>query len=120
MMAKQKELPPKYQVWIDAQKRFRLSDVQIQMARELGMNPKKFGKLANHDQEPWKQPLPDFIESLYRKRFQRDRPEKVRSIQQVVGDKRKKQAGRQARKQQEQGSPETNSGGGEGTTEVPF
>jgi len=24
------------------------------MARELGLNPKKFGKLANYRQEPWK------------------------------------------------------------------
>jgi len=30
------------------------------MARELGMNPKKFGGLANHDQESWKSPLPQF------------------------------------------------------------
>ena len=31
------------------------------MARELGLNPKKFGGLANHRQEPWKLPLPEFI-----------------------------------------------------------
>ena len=31
------------------------------MARELGMNPYKLGKLANHRQEPWKLTLPDFI-----------------------------------------------------------
>ncbi len=51
-MAKQKGLSLKYQVWIDARKRFHLSHVHVQMARELGMNPKKFGKLANHRQEP--------------------------------------------------------------------
>jgi hypothetical protein len=28
----------------------------MQMARELGLNPKKIGKLDNHDQEPWKLP----------------------------------------------------------------
>jgi hypothetical protein len=33
---------------------YHLSDTQIQMARELGMNPEKLGKLDNHDQEPWK------------------------------------------------------------------
>ncbi len=64
-MAKKKKIPVKDQMWIDARKQFRLSDVHIQMARELGMNPKKFGKLANHKQEPWKLPLPDFIEELY-------------------------------------------------------
>ena len=31
------------------------------------MNPKKFGKLDNHDQEPWKLPLGQFVEECYRK-----------------------------------------------------
>ena len=35
------------------------------MARELGMNPKKFGSIANHKHEKWKAPLPEFIEGLY-------------------------------------------------------
>lgn len=42
----------KFQIWIEAKKKYRLTDVQIQMARELGMNPKKFGGLANHKQVP--------------------------------------------------------------------
>lgn len=33
------------------------------------MNPKKFGSLANHNQEPWQRPLPRFIEHLYLKHF---------------------------------------------------
>lgn len=66
------------------------------------MNPKKFGKLANHKQEPWKEPLPEFIESLYRKRFKKDRPESVRSVEQMVKEKERKQAERKVRKQQEQ------------------
>ncbi len=36
--------------WIEAKKKYHLSDTQIQMARELGMNPQKFGSLANHKQ----------------------------------------------------------------------
>jgi hypothetical protein len=97
-MAKQKQLSPKYQVWVDARKRHKLSHAHIQMARELGMNPKNFGNLDNHKQEPWKAPLPIFIEDLYYKRFGKDRPEKVRSIEQVVKDKKKKQPGRKQRK----------------------
>jgi hypothetical protein len=31
-----------------------LSHEHVQMARELGMNPKKLEKLDNHHQEPWK------------------------------------------------------------------
>ena len=63
--------------WAEAQKRFHLSDLHIQMARELGLNPKKFGGLANHRQEPWKLPLPEFIAECYQKRFHRERPAKV-------------------------------------------
>lgn len=51
------------------------------MARELGLNPRKLGKLDNHGQEPWKQPLPQFIEHLYGKRFGRDRPEVVTPVE---------------------------------------
>ena len=65
----------KNQEWIEAKKMFHLSDTHIQMARELGMNPKKFGSLANHKQEKWKAPLSEFIEELYYKRFKRERPE---------------------------------------------
>lgn len=39
------------------------------MARELGLNPEKLGGLANHRQEPWKMPLPEYIEHLNLKRF---------------------------------------------------
>ncbi len=65
------------QAWIKAKKKYHLSDKHIQMARELGMNPKKFGGLANHRQEKWKAPLPVFIEDLYCKRFKKERPDKV-------------------------------------------
>ena len=46
--------------WLVAQKRHRLSDRQVQMARELGLNPDKLGKIDNHRQEVWKTPLPQF------------------------------------------------------------
>jgi hypothetical protein len=59
--------------WVEAKKRHGLTDVQVQMARELGMNPKKLGKIDNHKQEPWKLPLPQFIERLYFKRFKREK-----------------------------------------------
>ncbi|MEK9179713.1 MAG: hypothetical protein AAB893_04575 [Patescibacteria group bacterium] len=97
-MAK-KKTPEKHQIWIDARKRFHLSDAQIQMARELGMNPKKFGKLANHKQEPWKAPLPDFIESIYFKRFGKRQPDQVRSIEQLIKAQDKKKAAHRVAKQ---------------------
>ncbi|MGH9969301.1 MAG: hypothetical protein ACREBG_16090 [Pyrinomonadaceae bacterium] len=74
-------IPQDLQVWIDARKKFHLSDAHIQMARELGMNPKKFGGLANHRQERWKMPLPQFIEYLFLKSFGKRRPDRVVSIE---------------------------------------
>ena len=44
------------------------------------MNPKKFGKLANEKQEPWKSPLPVFIEECYFERFRRNKPEVVNPL----------------------------------------
>ena len=83
-MAKKKKPNPKMQAWIDARKRHRLSHAQVQMARELGMNPKKLGKLDNHDQEPWKMPLRQYIGHLYFKRFGKERPDVVLSIEEKV------------------------------------
>jgi hypothetical protein len=93
-----KDVPKKLKVWIEARKRFHLSHAQVQMARELGLNPKKFGKLANHKQEPWKMPLPLFIEHLYRKQFGRERPEAVMSIEDKTREKRRQKLARKAEK----------------------
>src|SRR6266542_6168983 len=85
----------KLQPWIDARTRHRLSHAHVQMARELAMNPRKLGKLDNHRQEPWKLPLPEFIEALYEKRFGRRRPENVVSIEDLARENaRKKEARR--------------------------
>ena len=56
------------------------------MARELGLNPRKFDNLANTKQEPWKLPLPQYIEELYFKRFGKRCPENIRSVEQIVKD----------------------------------
>jgi hypothetical protein len=80
------------QEWIEARRRFHLSHVHVQMARELGMNPKKLGKLDNHHQEPWKLPLPEFIEYLYRRQFGSQRPEVVMSIEDRARAKQAKRA----------------------------
>ena len=88
----------KLQEWIDARKRHHLSHAQVQMARELGMNPRKLGRLDNHDQEPWKLPLRRFIEHLYRKQFGKAAPEVVRSIEEIARhDAEKKRRKREAK-----------------------
>ena len=74
-------IPEDMQRWIDARKRFHLSHVQVQMARELGMNPRKLGSLDNHKQERWKAPLPVFIEQCYLRRFGKAQPDRVISVE---------------------------------------
>lgn len=86
-MPKKNFVPQNEQKWIDARKRFHLSHAQIQMARELGMDPSGFGKLANHAQEPWKTPLPEYIEELYFKRFGQRQPDVVQSIEERIRER---------------------------------
>jgi len=74
-MAKKASVPGHLQLWIEARRKLRLSHAHVQMAFELGLNPKKLGKLDHHHQEPWKLPLQDFIAKLYRKRCGKDRPD---------------------------------------------
>lgn len=76
----------KLQKWKVAQKRHHLSDKQVQMARELGFNPDKLGKLDNHKQESWKTPLPQHIENLYFNRFNKEIPDQIKSIDQLLKD----------------------------------
>lgn len=108
-MSKQKNaaaVPPHLQIWIEARKRRRLSHAHVQMARELGMNPKKFGKIDNHDQEPWKAPLPIFIEELYFKRFGRERPETIVSIEERARQLAAKKQARRADKAARRANPD--------------
>ena len=60
---------------------FQVPQQPPRLAKELGMNRKKFGGLANHKQEKWKSPLPDFIEDLYYKRFKKEKPDNVKILQ---------------------------------------
>jgi hypothetical protein len=90
----------KMQAWIDARKRHHLSHTQVQMARELGLNPARLGQLDNHRQEPWKLALPQFIEELYVKRFGRTAPDAVLSIEQHARLEHEKKEARRAARQQ--------------------
>lgn len=99
MANRKPQIPSKYQAWIDVRKKHCLSHAHIQMARELGMNPKSFGKISNHSQEAWKAPLPVFIEDLYQKHFRKGQPEEVKSIEQVLKEREKKKRARRMRKQ---------------------
>lgn len=80
----------KLEKWKIAQKRHRLSDKQVQMARELGFNPDNLRKLDNHKQELWKEPLPQHIENLYYKRFGKETPDIVKPIAQLLKEEKLK------------------------------
>jgi hypothetical protein len=98
MATKRTVIPNRLKPWIDARQQFHLSHVHVQMAFELGLNPKKFGKLANHRQEKWKLPLPDFIAKLYFKRFGKTTPDPVRTIEQMAAAHAAKKEAKKLRK----------------------
>lgn len=86
--------------WIVAQKKHKLSDKHVAMARELGLNPDKLGKIDNHKQEPWKAPLPEFIEEIYFKHFKKSLPDSIRSLKQILEDDKKKKEEKKRKKMQ--------------------
>lgn len=98
-MAKKKtRIPHKFLPWIDARKKFRLSNAHIQMARELGLSPKRFGSYADRKDQPWKLPLAEFIEALYEKQFGKRCPDEVKSIEEIAAAHVAKRAARKAEK----------------------
>jgi hypothetical protein len=86
------------QRWQEAQKRYHLSPTQVQMARELGLNPQKLGKLVPNRGERWKLPLPRFIEAIYCKRFQRAKPQRVVSLGALWEEEKKRRETKRKRK----------------------
>jgi hypothetical protein len=61
------------EAWRSAAKICRLSGRQVEMARSLGMNPKKLPRLRPSPQQRWKLPVGAFIEECYWKRFGSDK-----------------------------------------------
>ena len=57
------------EAWRNAKKICRLTARQLEMARRLGMNPKKLPGLRPSPQQRWKLPVGAFIEERYWKRF---------------------------------------------------
>ena len=92
-MPKKNFIPNKLRPWIEARKKYRLSHAHIQMARELGMSVKCLDKL-NNSSESWKAPLHEFIEDTYFKQFKKVKPDCVKSIEQMVKDKKSRKEAR--------------------------
>jgi len=107
-------IPQKYKIWVDIRKQLKLSHTHIQMARELGLNPKNLPRLANTGGARWKQPLPEYIVELYYKAHSKERPGVVRSIEQMVKD----QAENKRMKSQKKAERKAGESAGESATPI--
>lgn len=56
------------QLWSEAQRRCRLSDEALGMAKELGLSPRSLIKNIPSRTEPWKAPVEDWVRAIYAKR----------------------------------------------------
>ena len=56
------------QLWAEAQRRCRLSDEAVRMAKELGIGPRSLIKNIPAPTQPWKAPVAEWVRDLYEKR----------------------------------------------------
>jgi hypothetical protein len=56
------------QLWAEAQRRCRLSDEAVRMAKELGIGPRSLIKNIPARTQQWKAPVEDWVRDLYEKR----------------------------------------------------
>jgi hypothetical protein len=60
--------PGQEQRWAEAQRRCRLSDEAVRMAKELGLNPRSLIKNIPSPKQRWKAPVEDWVRDIYRRR----------------------------------------------------
>ena len=97
-MSNKNRIPHKFLPWIAARKKYKLSHAQIQMARELGMNPKGLGGFVPNEKQPGKMPLPQYIEMLYAKQFRRPEPKVVKTMEELAAEHLQRRAEKKALK----------------------
>lgn len=56
------------QLWAEAQRRCRLSDEAVRMAKELGLSPRSLIKNIPSPKQQWKAPVEDWVRQIYEKR----------------------------------------------------
>ena len=59
----------KQRSWAEAQRRCRLSDETLRMAKELGLNPRSLIKNIPSPTQQWKAPVEEWVCILHRRRF---------------------------------------------------
>ncbi len=58
-------------LWAEAQRKCRLSDEVVRMAKELGMGPRGLIKNIPNKSELWKAPVEEWVRELYQKRMEK-------------------------------------------------
>jgi len=54
--------------WAEAKKKCRLNNETLQMAKEMGLNPRSLIKNIPNKSEQWKSPVSDWLQDMYEKR----------------------------------------------------
>lgn len=62
------------ELWVEAKRKCRLNAEEVQMAKEMGLNPKSLIKNIPAKNEQWKTPVKIWIRDMYAERFGRTRP----------------------------------------------
>jgi hypothetical protein len=83
-----KETADQLQLWVKVKRQCALTDAHVQMARELGMNPKRLIESESPTQGSTQMPLSRRIEGLYLKRFKKPLPAAVEPLRQLLHDTR--------------------------------
>ncbi|MCC9643097.1 hypothetical protein LOC71_12495 [Rhodopirellula sp. JC740] len=81
---KKARIPHKFLPWINIRKQYKLTHAEVQMARELGLEPRRFPSYADIKDQPWKKPLKEFIAALYLKQTGRDQPETIYTMEELA------------------------------------
>ena len=59
------------ELWHEARRRCKLNDEEIQMAKEMGLNPKSLIKNIPNKNEQWKDSVKIWVRDMYEDRFGR-------------------------------------------------
>ena len=83
-----RETAARLQAWAKVRRQYALTDAHVQMARELGMKPDRLPRTESRTQGPAQRSLAQHIESLYRERFRKSRPDSVVPLRRALRDAR--------------------------------
>ena len=68
-------------MWKEAKKKARLNTQTVQMAKELGLNPKSIIKNIPNKNQQWKAPVHEWIRDMYEERFGKKENYKTMNIE---------------------------------------